>query len=219
MILVVFYFLLRVGEYTKPKTSIQNGKRVGATRTKQFVVGNVGFLRNGVLMPRKSPLDVPLTEDLDVLKFSNKKNGRMGQTITQHTTGRKMCPVHALSHIVYDILTDGGYEYTLICDVAKYGDYIPVESCHIIAAVRATTKILELELQAIDLDLVRAHSLRAEGAMPLTLHGYDDNTIMKMGRWKSIKFWQYIHNQIAHLSKDISQKMSMALPFFNLSTI
>ena len=105
LIPVAFYFLLRVVEYTKTKTSIENCKRVSATRTKQFVVGNVGFFRNGVLMPRKSPLDVPLTEDLDVLKFSNKKNGRMGQTITQHTTGSKMCPVHALAHIVYNILT------------------------------------------------------------------------------------------------------------------
>ena len=73
LILVLFYFLLRVGEYTKPKTSIQNGKRVSATRTKQFVVGNVGFFRNGVLMPRNSPLDVLLTADLAVLKISNKK--------------------------------------------------------------------------------------------------------------------------------------------------
>ena len=34
LILVAFYFLLKVGEYTKPETSIQNGKRVSATHTK-----------------------------------------------------------------------------------------------------------------------------------------------------------------------------------------
>ena len=73
MILVVFYFLLRFGKYNKPKTSIQNGKQVSATRTKQFVVGNVGFFRNGVLMPRNSPLDVLLTADLAVLKIQMKK--------------------------------------------------------------------------------------------------------------------------------------------------
>ena len=78
----------------------------------------------------------------------------MGQTITQHTTGSKMCPVHALAHIVYDILTAGGDESTLLCAVAKNGDWIPVESCHIISAVRANVKILKLDLQAIDPDLV-----------------------------------------------------------------
>ena len=40
LILVGFYFLLRVGEYTKPRTVVKDGKCVRATRTKQFVVGN-----------------------------------------------------------------------------------------------------------------------------------------------------------------------------------
>ena len=45
--------------------------------------------------------------------------------------------------------------------------------------------------------------------MALKLHGYDDTTIMKMGRWTSLNFFQYVHNQIAHLSKDISQKLAL----------
>ena len=108
LILVAFYFVLRVGEYTKPKTVIQNGKRVSAMRTKQFLVGNVRFFRNGVVMPRNSPWDVLLTSDLAVLNISNKNNGRMGQTIAQHATGITIFPVHALAHIVYDILAAGG---------------------------------------------------------------------------------------------------------------
>ena len=43
LILVEFYSVLRVGEYTKHKTVLKNGKRVSATRTQQFVVGNVEF--------------------------------------------------------------------------------------------------------------------------------------------------------------------------------
>ena len=144
---------------------------------------------------------------------------RNGQTITHHTNGRKMCPVHDLARIVYDILTAGGEESILLCAVAKNGDWIPVQSCHIIASVRANAKILKLDLQAIDPDLVGAHSFRAGGAMAFKLHGYDDNTITKMGRWTSLTFLKYIHNQIAHLSKDISQKMSTPLPFVNVAAI
>ena len=55
--------------------------------------------------------------------------------------------------------------------------------------------------------------------MALKLHGYDDTTIMKMGRWSGLTFLQYIHNQIAHLAKDISKKMSIPLPFVNISAI
>ena len=76
-------------------------------------------------------------------------------------------------------------------------EWVPVESHHMVAEVRDTEKPLKLHLQEIDPDLVGAHSLRAGGAMTLKLHGYDDTTIMNMGRWTSLTFLQYIHNQIA----------------------
>ena len=75
LILVDFYFLLRVGEYTKPRTVVKDGKRVCVTRTKQFVVLNVGFYHNGVVIPRTAPLATFLTVDHATLKISNQKNG------------------------------------------------------------------------------------------------------------------------------------------------
>ena len=94
-----------------------------------------------------------------------------------------------------------------------------IEAHHIIKMVRNTAKQLKLHQQAIDHDLVGAHLLRAGGAMALKLHGYDDTTIMKMGRWTSLNFLQYIYTQSAHLSKDISKKMSIPLPFVNVAAI
>ena len=219
LVLVAFYFLLRVGEYTKPRFVIRNGKKVPATRTRQFVVGNIGFFKNGVVIPRTSPLNRLLTADLAVMKISNQKNGRMGQTITQHSTETTACPVSALAHIVHNIISNGGNEDTLLCSVWDRKIWVDIEAHHIIKMVRDTTKKLKLHHQAIDHDLVGAHSLRAGGAMALKLHGYDDTTIMKMGRWTSLTFLQYIHNQIAHLSKDISKRMSIPLPFVNVAAI
>jgi len=71
--------------------------------------------------------------------------------------------------------------------------------------VRKISKYLNLDKQGIDPDLIGAHSLSAGGAMALKLHGESDTTIMKMGRWTSLTFLQYIHNQLAYLSKDISK--------------
>ena len=81
-----------------------------------------------------------------------------------------MCPVQALVHIVYNILAAGGDEYTLLCLVAKDGDWIPVESHHIKASVCAKAKKLKLNLQAINPDLVGEYYLRTGGAMVLKLH-------------------------------------------------
>ncbi|GFH50467.1 hypothetical protein CTEN210_06943 [Chaetoceros tenuissimus] len=47
--------------------------------------------------------------------------------------------------------------------------------------------------------------------MALKLHGIDDITIKKMGRWSSLTFTMYIHTQIAHLSAGISSAMSTPL--------
>ena len=217
LMLVAFYYLLRVGEYTRPRFVVRNGKKVPATRTKQFSVGNVGFFKEGTVLPRTSMLEVLLTADLAVLKITNQKNGRMGQTITQHATGSTACPVAALAHIVNDILVNGGNDETLLCSVYIGSKWENIEATNMVVAVRDTAKTLKLHEQAIDPDLVGAHSLRAGGAMALKLHGYDDTTIMKMGRWTSLTFLQYIHNQIAHLSKDISAKMSIPLPFVNVA--
>ena len=143
----------------------------------------------------------------------------MGQTITQHATDKDMCPVKALAQIVSEILQDGGTDDTLLCAFKSQDKWLSVESSHVVAMVRDVATNLGLAKQAIDPDLIGAHSLRAGGAMALKLHGYDDTTIMKMGRWTSLTFLQYIHNQIAHLSKDISRKMSIELPFVNVAAI
>ena len=70
-----------------------------------------------------------------------------------------------------------------------------------ISVVCTATKHLKLHQQGIYPELVGSHSLRAGGATALKLHGYDDTTIKKSGRWTSLTFLQYIHNQISHLSK------------------
>ena len=106
-----------------------------------------------------------------------------------------------------------------ICDYYEAGEWHSITSSDIVRLVKAATRQLQLSQQAIDLDMVGSHSLRAGGAMALKLHGYDDTTIMKMGGWSGLTFLQYIHNQIAHLSKDISRKMSIPLPFLHISAI
>ena len=94
-----------------------------------------------------------------------------------------------------------------------------MEAHNVIKMVRDTVKNLKLHLQAIYHDLLCAHALRSGVSMALKLHGYDDMTIMIMGRWMSLTFLQYIHVQISHLSKNISAKMCKSLPFVNVASI
>jgi hypothetical protein len=219
--LIAFFYLLRVGEYTKPRFVYRGGHKLPATRTKQFVIKNVGFFKDGKIIPQTSPLATLLDSDAATLKISNQKNGRMGQTIHQEATtiDPTSSPVKALAYRVHHILSNGGDDETLLCDYFMDGSWSSVTSGDIIKFVRASARQLNLKDHGIDHDLIGAHSLRAGGAMALKLHGFDDTTIMKHGRWTSLTFLAYIHNQIAHLSKDVSRKMSIPLPFLNIAAI
>ena len=218
--LIAFYYLLRSGEYTTPRYVVRDGKRVRATRTVQFTAGNVGFFKDGQLVPRSSPLELLLQCDAATLKITNQKNGRMGQTIHQEAVkDKRQCPVKALAYRVHHILSNGGTSDTLLCSYFQEEAFHTLDAKAVIKMVRMATKALNLHRNGIDPDLVGAHSLRAGGAMALKLHGSTDIEIMKMGRWTSLTFTQYIHNQIAHLSKDLSKKMSIPLPFLNIAAI
>ena len=143
----------------------------------------------------------------------------MGQTISHNSNGSQICPVRALAYLTHHILHHGGSDADLVSSYYSRGSWHTVTSQDIINRVRNAVKELKLHVNGIDPDLVGAHSLRAGGAMALKLNGIDDTTIMKIGRWTSLTFLQYIHNQIAHLAKDISSKMSINLPFVNVAAI
>ena len=145
----------------------------------------------------------------------------MGETIHQYATNNKHCPVRACAQRVHHILTNNGSTNNLICDVFDKlnNQWVQVTPAHMIKGIRDAVKELKLDQCGINEDLIGVHSLRAGGAMALKLHGEADTTIMKLGRWTSMTFLQYIHNQIAHLSKDISKKMGTKLDFQNISAI
>jgi hypothetical protein len=217
--LIVFFYLLRVGEYTMPHKVMRNGKWKRATRTMQFQVNNVGFYKNGKLLPRTSSLKRLLEADAATLKITNQKNGRMGQTIHLPTIQDEHSPVKAVARRIHHILSNGGSEDDLICMYEDTGKLLPVTPNRMIRQLRSAVKTLNLQAQGIDPDLIGVHSLRAGGAMLLKLHGEEDTTIMKQGRWSSLTFLMYIHEQIAHLSRDITKKMNTPVPFLNIACV
>ena len=75
---------------------------------------------------------------------------------------------------------------------------------------------LGLPSQGITPNDVGTHSLRVGVAMALNLNGISDTTIKEGGRWRSMAFLQYIHNQIGHLAAGVSSPMKNKVPFRNI---
>ena len=220
LMVIAFYYLLRSGEYTKPKYVTTNGKRRKASRTIQFRVQDVGFFQGTQSIDKYSAsLDELLAATSATLRIGNQKNGKMGQCIHHEAIkNSKVGPTQALARRIFHILSNGGDGNSLLCEFkSNTGDWDCVQSSDIVHHVRVMAKVLGLDKNGLDVDLIGAHSLRAGGAMALKLMGVADTIIMKQGRWSGLTFLMYIHNQIAHLSCDLSQKMSTDMPFVNIT--
>ena len=84
----------------------------------------------------------------------------MGETIHQEATGKlETCPVCALALRVFEILSNKGAKENLLCVYFKNERWNSIASSEIRNIVKTAAKVLQLQKQAIDLDLVVAHSL------------------------------------------------------------
>ena len=106
----------------------------------------------------------------------------MGKTITQHAIGNAIYPSQSLAQMVRHILSNGGTYSTLLCAYFAKGKWHTAKSKAVFDIARTTAKAMGLDKTGIDPDLIGAHSLHADGAMALNMHGYVDTPIMKMER-------------------------------------
>jgi len=206
---IAFYYLLRVGEYTKP----HRGERL----TVPFRVGDVTFRKDNRILPLNSPLELLLQADSAVLCISNQKNGEKGQTIHQDALYTLECPIKSLARRVFHVLYHGGDASTPLYWVWEHPTKKPyyVSPNDITKTVRKGARQIGLFQETVGYkeDEISSHSLRAGGAMAMHLNGASPDDIMKVGRWKSRTFLMYIHEQISAFAAGLSYKMSTDIPF------
>ena len=170
--MIAFYYLLKSGEYTKPKfVTMKEGNRRKATCTGQFQIKDVGFFDGCYAINKDKATQKDFLKATTVtLRLHYQKNGCMGDCITQEAIPNG--PTQALAHWVHHILSNGGSCDSLLC-----------ECC-----LSDGTWDLRMDKQGIGPDLIGAQSLRAGGAMAMKLQGVSDTIIMKQGRWSSPHF-------------------------------
>jgi len=211
--LIAFYFLLRVGEYTHHGS----GKR----RTQQFRLCDIKFFANGQEI---KPNQLPTHGDhinLVSLTINNQKNGKRGETLSHHalTNGNECCPVRAVVARARDMVRDGASADTLICAFRETltSPWQQVRGSDIVGLVKDAVRLNPDECNGFIIDNIGSHSLRAGGAMAMFLSKRDTIAIQKAGRWTSTTFLDYIHNQIDVVTRGLSQSMSTAIPFINMT--
>ena len=83
-------------------------------------------------------------------------------------------------------------------------------------ALKSAATVLDYPTaKGIPIDRIDTHSLRSGGANALSLAGYSDTQIQKMGRWRGATFKEYIREELACFSEGMSRSMKRTFDFVN----
>ena len=214
---IAFYYLLRVGEYTT------KGTRNSSKQTVQFKLEDVTFFRkdnkgNLTQLGRNAPWDLIMTAQSATLKLDNQKNGWRGVCIHQEANGDQVaCPVRALGRRYLAIRDHSDNPKLTLSSYYSKGTRQDVTDKHIRAALKLAAGALGYPSRGFPIDRIDTHSLRSGGANALSLAGYSDTQIQKMGRWKGATFKEYIREELHVFSQGMSKNMKHTFRFVNVS--
>jgi hypothetical protein len=217
LILIAFYFLLRVGEYTV------KGKRGNTKCTVQFRMKDVTFFKKDAQgrlkqLPRNAPDRMILSADAATLKLDNQKNGWKGVCISHHSNGAGLFdPVEGLGRRYVHIRAHTSDEECFLSAVFEDDVETDVRNNDISAALKVAATMLDYPgTRGIPVESIDTHSLRIGGANALSLAGYSKQQIQKMGRWRSETFMEYIRESLSDFSEGMSASMQKCFGFMSL---
>ena len=218
LIIIAFYFLLRIGEYTVKAT------RNDTKQTVQFRMMDVVFFKKDkskrlrLLKPSATDEEI-MNADGATLRLSNQKNGHKGACIHQeHNKHKFFSPVRAIGRRYCHIRKHTSDPETFLSAYFESPEERrDVNDNDIRKALKVAAIALDYEkVRGIPISRIDTHSLRAGGANALHLSGYSDREIMKMGRWRSNTFMEYIQEQLSSFTKGMSTSMRTSFNFINV---
>ena len=216
--MIAFYYLLRVGEYTIKGTRNETKQMV------QFKLEDVTFFKKNNLgklccLPQGAPEHDIMTADGATLKLDNQKNGWKGVCVYHEANGDPInCPVRALGRRVRRIRVGNNNGKTYLSAYFVGAARYDVTAENISQALKGAAKALHYPTtKGIPIDRINTHSLRSGGANALALSGYTDTQIQKMGRWRGATFKEYIREELAVYSENMSRDMRTKFGFVNIA--
>jgi hypothetical protein len=217
--MIAFYYLLRVGKYTV-KGSWNNTKQTVQFKYKDltfFRKNNRGELR---CLPWDAPAHLISSADGATLKLDKQKNGWKGVCVYHELNDEAChCPVRTLACCHIHLHNNGADIKTFLS--AYYddkGQRSDITNEDVSKALKAAATVLEYPTaKGIPIDHIDTHLLRSGGANALSLSGYSDTQIQKMGQWWGATLKEYIREEMACISKGMSKSMKKKFDFINIS--
>ena len=174
-------------------------------------------------LPRASSDHAIMTAASATLRIKNQKNGWKNVCINQEENGDGyLCPCKAVGrryiHIRSNSTSDKDAQQTPLSAYFAGGIRKDVTDADIRSNLKLAATALDYPAaRGIPIDRVDTHSLRGGGANALSLSGYSDRQIQKMGRWRSATFMEYIREELACFSAGMSKNMKRKFGFVNVA--
>jgi hypothetical protein len=128
------------------------------------------------------------------------------------------CPVRALARRVLHLRENNANSKTFLLTFFQINARYDVCGEDISKGFKMAASILQYPVtQGIPIDRIDTHSLRSSGANALSLAGYSDMQIQKMGRWKGATFKEYIREELHCFSEGMTKSMKRNFKFVNVS--
>ena len=213
LLIGAIFFAMRSCEYLKTTA------RDGTKRTKIICLAGIQFKKNGRILPHDS-MDLH-TADMIRIKFEYQKNDHRDVCIHMFATDDPVLnPVAAWAATVRRVQAiPTSTEESEVCLFLPAGGKIKhITSDHVRTKLRAIVNLIGRDELGFDMNDIGLHSIRSGGAMAMFLSGTAVIIIMRIGRWSSEAFLEYIREQVESFTVGVSQRMLEYEAFFTLSS-
>ncbi len=213
LLILALFFAMRSCEYLETRYAEES------KRTKILRCRNITFKKDGKRLSHSLSLEILASADMVIILFEFQKNDWRNHSVHMFRTGDDLlCPVVAAAFTVKRVLRiPGATADSKICSfVSSDGKISCINSSQALPRLRAVVDLIGPSQLGFTKDEIGLHSVRSGGAMAMFLSGVATIIIMRIGRWSSEAFLEYIREQVEQFTMGVSKKM---LQFENFNTI
>ena len=204
LFILALFFAMRSCEYLETRYPEES------RRTKILRCKNLTFKKDGRVLQQSSPLEILQSADLIIILFEFQKNDWRNHSVHMFRTDDPLlCPVTAGAIIVKKVLSiPGATSDSKICSfLSSDGKVSCINSAQALPRLRAVVELIGKASLGFTKDDIGLHSIRSGGAMAMFLAGTATIIIMRIGRWSSEAFLEYIREQVEQFTQGVSRNM------------
>ena len=158
--------------------------------------------------------------DIVMIIFEFQKNDKRDiQVHMFRTSDRSLNPVIAWARTVQRVRNypNTTNDSTVCTFMDSKGNLVQIQSTQVRDWLKTVVNLIGVDVLGFTSDDVGLHSIRSGGAMAMFLSKTSTIIMMRVGRWSSNAFLEYIREQVENFTVDVSENMIKFETFFNMN--